>query len=163
MNKESAEKGEEKDDRQVYDRYRSKYSLPEFDTVQKFLELSDIEDDGLLLVSMKKKIVDKLKNYLDILEPIIHPDTSTISMYESRLFNDDEKNMVFQLFKQLMVLFRGANLTDLDENDEANAAFINSFFELFPKIKPDLEKMIRQQKESWEKEDTSKSDVGYLG
>ncbi|MBN2457624.1 hypothetical protein JXB31_00660 [Candidatus Woesearchaeota archaeon] len=163
MNKDKSKEALEKD-KAVYDAYSAKYGFPRYDSVSTFLELSCLDDDGLLLMSIKKKLVEKLKQYIEIIDPIVHPDTSVTSMYEGRFFSDEEKNSIFKLYRQLMVLFRKSDLTYLDESDDVNAAFINDFFGSFGSLRKELESIIQKQKDSWEKEEITKiEDIGYLG
>jgi hypothetical protein len=151
-------------DKEIYNSYSSKYGLPEFETVQKFLELSSLEDNGLLLIHIKKNLTDKISSYIDILDPVVHPDSSINSIYENSFFSEDEKNRIFNLFRKLMVLDKEGSLSLLDESDEANVRFIRKFFEAYPEIKKELEKILNKEKDSWQKEEITKIDrVGYLG
>jgi hypothetical protein len=151
-------------DREIYSRYSLKYGLPEFEKVQKFLLLSCLEDNGLLLIQIKKKLSDRISGYIDLLDPIVHPDSSANSIYENSFFSEEEKNRIFKLFRRLMVLDKEMSISSLDENDEANAKFIRNFFEAYPDIKKELEKILNKEKESWQKEEIVKIDrVGYLG
>jgi hypothetical protein len=151
-------------DKEIYSKYSSKYGFPEFEKVQKFLELSCLDDNGLLLIHIKKNLSDKISSYIDILDPIVHPDSSANSIYENNFFSEDEKNRIFNLFRKLMVLDKEAGISSLDESDEANAKFIKKFFDTYPEIKRELEKILNKEKESWQKEEITKIDrVGYLG
>lgn len=151
------------DCREIYESYRKKYSFPEYDEATRYIDFSGIDEEDNFLAELKKKTLEKTKAYLEILEPIVHPDTSIVSMYENRYLNEDDKNKAFVLFKRLMHLLRGAELTLFNEADEENAECIRSFLKCLGEVKHDFRALLSKQRDSWEKEVLTKEDIGYFG
>lgn len=152
------------DIKKEYLKLAKKYKLPNYNDIDLDFEISTIEKKEFLLREIRRKILDKFDGIRDILECIIQPDTSSFSsMYETRIFNEEEKKKIYYMYKTLMTLDRGATIVNLRANEKEEAEYILNTFKEWQKIKPELLEFIEKIKENWEKETSVKEDLGYLG
>lgn len=154
----------EKKEENIYEKYREKYGLPEYEKIKNYLEIPCFDENDLVLITIKKRILEKINKYLDILDPLVQPDTTAISLYETSFFCEEDRQSCFDIYKRLMVIVKQADLISLSEDDKENADFINLYFREFKEIKPMLQKIITKQKNCWEKNTSVNEKVlGYFG
>ncbi|MFW6449652.1 MAG: hypothetical protein ACOCZ6_01245 [Nanoarchaeota archaeon] len=134
---------------EMYNAFKDRYSLPDFKQVQVFLEISSFEDENQVLPTIRKKVYEKLNKILEVLDPIVQPEGTAVSMYENSFFSEQERSECFEIYKNFMALIRHSDLLMLEEDEEKNAEFINTFFKAFKENKATLEKIISKQKNCW--------------
>lgn len=149
--------------KKLYESLRRKYKLPAFDELDAEFEISAIEAETALLREVRKQISEKVGNVNSLVEEVLQPDTNLVNLYESRVFDEDEKKRLFELYKRLMVVDRNLVELMIANDEKLDAAFIKSFHEEWRKIKPELLRFIRKLKESWEKETEEGETAGYMG
>ncbi len=146
-----------------YNELKSRYSLPDFEELNKEFELSTIECEEFLLRKIRKKIADKINTMCEFLEGLLSPDTTMANLYEYKAFDDDERKKIFELYKRLKVLEKSALELSLSPCDEKDAEFIKDVFSSWNKIKIEMIVFIKKIKNFWENESTKSSSVGYFG
>jgi len=152
------------DIKREYQKYAEKYKLPNYNDIDLDFEISTIDKKKFLLREIRRKILDKIDGIKDILEGVIQPDTNSFqSMYESRMFSEEERNEIYKIYKSLMILSRKATLVNLRADQKEEADFIKGMFDEWQKLKQKLIKYLSKIKENWEKETSVKEDLGYLG
>ena len=139
------------------------YSLPNFDELDHEFEIKDITNENIILREIKDRILDKLDEYMKILESIVQPESTLLHMYESRVFTDDEKTDVYKLYKRFNYLLRFSIQTEIEDGEEKVAEFINVSYKEWLDIKPRLLKIVIKLKESWQKDDDHEENVFYCG
>ncbi|MBW2966112.1 hypothetical protein KY342_03340 [Candidatus Woesearchaeota archaeon] len=149
--------------KEEYNKLKEKYNLPEFSDVDNEFEISIIEHEEFLLREIRRKITEKMEDYIKVLERILQPETVLSEMYECKIFTDEEKDVFFKLFRRLMFFDRLSVETSIDENDKKSAEFINDFWKDWGNIKKELSDFIKKLKEGWLKETKIKEELGYLG
>lgn len=149
--------------KKLYESLRRKYKLPSFDELDAEFEISAIEAETALLREVRKQISEKVGNVSSLVEEVLQPDTNLVSLYESRVFDEDEKKRLFELYKRLMVVDRTLAELMVANDEKLDAAFIKSFTAEWKKLKPELVKFINKLKESWEKETEEGESAGYMG
>src|SRR3989338_4563975 len=86
-----------------YSELKKKFKLPEFKEIDNEFELSDLEETNFLLRAIMRRISEKLDFYSTVLEEVLQPDASNLyAMHETRYFDDEEKNSMYDLYKRLM-------------------------------------------------------------
>lgn len=149
---------------EAYAPYKEKFDLPELERIHKILEISSIEDDGLVLITLRKKVMEKISKIIEILDSIIQPDASTKSMYEANFYKEDDMKVCFDLYKQLMIMSTRNNIIALDEKDEENASFVKEFISSYDDIKETVRKLLEIQDKAWkENSENSEVQLGYFG
>lgn len=146
-----------------YVKLQEKYKLPYFDDLEKTFDVSCIEHDKFLLKEIRRKIGEKLEHFTKILEGIISPDTNFTGMYEYKSFNDDEKKQIMDLYRKIMFFYRGCMELDVCYEEAQEAEFIKNIWKQWNNIEKDMKKLFKKLKDSWQREDTTKEDLGYLG
>ena len=140
-----------------------KYKLPSFNEVNEEFEISDIDKDDFLLREIRRKIAEKLEIYMKFLEEILQPETTLSNMYESKIFNDAEREEIFKIYKKLMFLNRLSIETSVNEDDKKSSEYINIIFKEWNEIKSQFSKFVTKAKESWLKDIDIKEELRYLG
>ncbi|MAG07916.1 hypothetical protein CMO89_00415 [Candidatus Woesearchaeota archaeon] len=147
-----------------YNYLKTKYSLPAFGKLDMEFELSSIDKDDFLLRDIRKKMIEKIDFFCEIIEGSLQPDTASLaSMHECKFFEDEEKERLYALYKRLMLLNRSAILLGINSKDDEEAEFINSVFNEWPKFQEEILAYAKKMKDCWEKESHVKEEVGYLG
>lgn len=146
-----------------YETLRRKYKLPSFEELDAEFSISPIDAESFLLAEVRHKITDKLNDVSCLLEEVLHPDTNLVDLYESRVFDEDEKKELFEIYKRLMVADRNAAELSVLNEEKLDADFVKSFIAEWRKLKPELVKFIRKLKESWKKETEEGEAAGYMG
>ncbi len=147
-----------------YQKLAKKYKLPDFNEIDLDFEISTIDKKGFLLREIRRRVFDKIDGIKDVLESIIQPDPNSFSnMYESRVFNQQEINDIYKIYKNLMILYREATIVNLRADEKEEADFINKIFIEWNSIKEKLVNYLEKIKKYWEKETSVKEDLGYLG
>ena len=149
--------------RKLYESLRKKYRLPGFDELDAEFEISAIEAESGLLREVRKQISEKVGNVSSLVEEVLQPDTNLVNLYESRVFDEAEKQRLFELYKRLMVVDRTLVELMIANDEKLDAEFIKSFAAEWKKTKPELLRFVRKLKESWEKETEKGEAVGYMG
>ena len=147
-----------------YNELKKKFNLPEFKEVDNEFELSDLEETNFLLRSIIRRIDEKLDFYTTMIEEILQPDTSNLyAMHETRYFDENEKNMMYDLYRKLMDFNRQSIELSLQHDESNEVKFINNFFVEWNELKEELLKYAKKMRASWKTEANIKEDLGYLG
>jgi len=140
-----------------------KYKLPSYKDINKEFEISSIEECYFLLSEIRKKIMEKVSYFINLLEDIIHPEASISAMYEGKVLDDKTKEKVIKLYKELMIIKRKAEISAIENKEEVTAKFVEESFKKWLEIKPKLLKIVKLLLVSWKKEVNVKEDLFYLG
>ncbi len=149
--------------RKKYEELKKKYSLPDFEELNKEFEISAIEHDDFLLRQVRKKIIEKITVMSEILENFLHPDTKISDIYECRAFSDKERDRIFELYKKLKIVEKESMELSLEPNDKTEAEFIEKILDSWIDIKKEMLFFIRKTKEFWKSESPDKTKEGYFG
>lgn len=147
-----------------YEKLQKKYRLPDYEYINSDFEISSIEQKKFLLREIRRKMFNKFDGIKELLELIILPDTNSFSsMYETKLFDEEEKNQIYNIYRTLMMIDRLATIVNLKSNEKEDAEFILNALEEWKKIKIQLLPFLEKLKNNWMKETTVKEDLGYFG
>ncbi|NQU78383.1 hypothetical protein HQ545_01305 [Candidatus Woesearchaeota archaeon] len=147
----------------IYKDLKKKHDLPDFDLLDRYFEISTMEDEPFMLRGIRNKIADKIDFMQKILDDLLHPESSFSSYTEAGVFSDKDRDEMILLYKRVMFFKRFSTELSFDDSDDQNAKFINMFMEEWMKLSTALLSFIRKLKESWQNEITKKELVRYLG
>lgn len=147
----------------TYEFLRKKHNLPTFKEIDEEFEISTIESDKFLLREIRRKISERLEELCTLLEEILQPDTNVSFMYESGVFDEEEKKQVFNLYKKLMYLKRMCNEASITNNEQLDAEFINKIFSSWAEIKKETSSLMKKLRDSWLEDIETKLDLPYFG
>lgn len=147
-----------------YNMLKSKYNLPEYDDLDHVFEVSLIDNENFILREIRKIIIGKIKNFTDILEDIIHPNSTVSAYHECRFFTEDEKKKLYDLYGKLMGVIRTSNMLEVDSSDELEARFIVESYNTWPLMKKDLVVIMKKLRDCWSEEEIADTDTSsYFG
>ena len=138
--------------KQVYEEFKKRYNLPEFDVVDFELEISSLDGDKFLLRIIRNKIRLRLENYCNTIEDLLTPDTSLPLLHECSYLSEMDKKRLFKLFKKMMYLQRAAEVLEVDKNNEEDAKYINGYFKKLDYMKKSMKRITIKRMDSWKKE-----------
>lgn len=145
-----------------YEPLREKYNLPSKEELEKEFEL-DSPEDTQPLRAVRKKMSEKLEQYVKFIDELMQPDSSFANMYEVRDFSDEDKEKAFKLFKRMMVLYRETVKLNLNLGEEKDAKFISGFYKAWKEMKPQLIDVITKIQDTWSSDDDKDIKQEYLG
>jgi len=147
-----------------YKKIVKKFELPKFDILEKEFGIGDIEETPYMLREIRKRVEDKVDDFTKIIESILQPDTGHIaSLHECKFFNDNEKEDMFNLFKELMKLNREGLKLDLEYDEKEEAEFLKNIVKHWEKIKTKMEKIVKKLKDAWDADIEKEQFQGYFG
>ena len=149
--------------KEKYDILQTELKLPDFDTLDNYFDISSLDESVFLLRSVRKKMCEKIDYFCNILDDIIHPESSFASLRESGIFSDKEKDGILESFKKLMYFSRLSIELNVKDDEQTNAVFINNFMQEYPDLQKKLIDIIIKLKESWKSAIDKKEIVGYFG
>lgn len=145
-----------------YSELKKKYELPEFNMIHSTFEIS-LEETSFMLREIRRQMVDKIKHSIEILEEIIHPNSTVSAHHECRFFSDDEKKEVYDLYAKLMGVVRTSNILDLQQEEELDANFIKEVAVGWPSMQSELVGVMHKLKNCWGVQEVADVDAGYFG
>ncbi len=152
------------DNKEGYDRLKKRHSLPDYDAVDDLFEISSIESHRFLLRDIRRQMISKVKANTEILEELIHPNSTISSYHEFKFFNDDEKKGLYDLYAKLMECIRRSNILDIESSDEAEAGFIKDVYSKWQGLREKLSVIMMKLRDSWSKEEIADTDTSsYFG
>jgi hypothetical protein len=145
-----------------YETLREKFTLPAFDDLNHLFEVEMLESVSFPLRDMRRHIIEIVKLHLEILEDLIHPN-STVSAFHECKFFDSDKGIVYDLYAKLMTRLRESNVLDLEQDDKKDAAFIKDMHKEWPVLKKDLLTILTRLQKCWTQEEVAEKTASYFG
>lgn len=150
--------------KEQYNQLKQKYSLPDYNCLDKEFEISTIESEFFILRDIIEKILERLDFFSGILEKILQPDTSSLkSIQESTFFDDSDQKEILDIFKKLTIINRRSLEISLDRDEAKEAEYIGFSYKLWKEIKPKLRNHLKKLQDSWKSETNIKASLGYMG
>jgi len=141
----------------------SKYSI-NYEKLEKFFNISDMDSESSSLDAVREKIVEKLHFFSKMVEELLQPEASLQCIYECKVLNDKKRKDMFIIYKKMKRMERESNIIDLESNEKQNAEFIGNVLAEWEKIKDKLKPLLIEMKESWETDEIlAPSDTRYMG
>ncbi len=138
-----------------YDKLKKKYKeLPEYDLLNNEFEVSVIDKPDFPSRRIRRRIGEKVLFFCRIVENIIYPSLqNTMGAYEASFFNEEEKEHLMKLHKELMTLERDSLILDADPGkDELDIKYINAVFKKWPNLKKEINMILTKMRDSWQKD-----------
>ena len=159
---------EKLDLKQEYSKIKTKYSLPEFEKLEKDFEFSHIKenlkDKSYLLRMVRRQIYNKIVFLSQVLERILFPNSSSLVLInESKFFSEKQHQEIFKIYKILMKYERLSLSLDILNDENKNAGFIKEIYKQWPHLRDYAQKIMQELSLRWEKEEQAEEKSGYLG
>jgi len=150
--------------REEYEKLRKKYTLPEYDLLNEEFDISSIEEDGIVLRVLRRKMLERLDFFLEPLEIILQPDPNSLAnLNEARYFSEDKRKKVYELFKKLMAFKRKSFEVDLLAVEEEEVSFVNQTFNEWTSVKKEILPFLKELTKCWREETGKEIEPEYLG
>ena len=153
----------EPDVRKTYEQLRAKHKLPLFEELDTAFEISTIESDNFLLREIRRKITERLRDISGLVERLLQPEANLIDMYESKAYTEEEKAVIFEQYRRLIIADRLSIEAELSNDEKMDAAFISSISQEWKAMKPGLIAFVKRLRETWESEADDNEKAGYMG
>ncbi len=149
--------------KEEYEKLRKKHSkLPDFDRLNSFFDIFEIEPNEFYLRNMKKKVAEKILGYCDVLEGVLQPEAGIAAMHESKYVTEKERQAAIGIYMAFMKINRLALEMSVEEDDSANAEFIRKAFDAYSENRDKLKGVMSFLKDTWQRNDTAKAEIEYL-
>ena len=143
--------------------YYEKNKLPDFNRYNPEFGFEQIEE-GNFAKEISERILEKIEKYRKILEEFINTDGSSLSvLIELKAVDENDRDEINSLFKELIVIERGFLITELQNSESAYLAFIRDTLKKWDNKKPKLLGIIQKLRDSWKSNINIKENLGYLG
>jgi len=147
-----------------YKKFQTHHDLPEFKVLDQEFEVTSISVHEYPLKEIRRHIAEKLSTNAEILEDIIHPNSTISAYHECKFFNEDEKRELYDLYARLMAHIRSSNVLDVKSTDEKDAQYITQVFNDWQNLKSKLHTILVKMKDSWSADEIiDKSMSSYFG
>jgi hypothetical protein len=162
---EQAPQGERKSISARYESIAEQHQLPAFAEMNAEFDLDTIDQNAPHLIKeVTKRMYERFEIFKKILETLVQPDASIISMQEAETLSAEEHERTQDLVRRLMLLDRELLLAELHNTDDAHAAFIRNGAKEWASIKRELEPLIRKLQDAWKEARVSrKFQQHYMG
>ncbi|MBI4438847.1 hypothetical protein HY640_02865 [Candidatus Woesearchaeota archaeon] len=146
-----------------YEDMKKAYRLPSLNEIDTEFDIAKIDENGNIIREIREKIAEKIQAACDILSMVLHPDTDINSLYESRVFEEEQKKEMFESYKRLMSTKRQADFLYMLNDEKADAEFIAQALAFWISEKKNVATVISQLRDSWSKDIEPSDRLAYLG
>jgi hypothetical protein len=154
---------EKKQLRDEYLKLKSKYSLPDYDSLDKDFEIGEIDPDENILREILKEMHEQIDFYSRLLENLIQPDSKLSDMKEAGNFTQEDQDLILELYRKCMLMNRTLLLTNLEYNDDEAAKNIIHMHKEWQDIKKDLKHILTKMRDTWKQDTKKETHGGYYG
>lgn len=120
--------------KQQYEKFREKYSLPEFNEMNKLFDIESIETDetDFLLRKIRRIISDRIAGCLRFVEIILNPSNAPVFLFKIiKKLEEKDKEILDKVNETLGQVEVEIVALDLDYSEEKEAEFIKRIFKVF--------------------------------
>ena len=135
-----------------------KAKLKNYEELRSEYELTEEQSSTMAIM---RKMGETLEYYIKMLIQLLQPEEFH-SLHECTIFDDDEKEHVFEIYKNLMITHRELLNAEILNNEKNNIATIQYAHTELKNIKPELYKIASKMQESWKRTET-KGKARYFG
>ncbi len=137
-----------------YEELKERYSLPEWEEMEKYFQISEVEfDKKKPLKSVVKAVEKKISNIRNEIELILFPTEDLFVLYELNAFKEFDSKVLTQLYKETNYLLRKLDLCNFVNDENLAVEFIKESLEFiksnFDKIREIYERKMKVWKEEF--------------
>ena len=152
--------------KEKYEIFQKKYSLPEFEEMNKIFAIEKADPDSeLLLREIIHFIADKFQNYMRFLENLINPANSSMFAFSLMKLMDNGKRMqLSDIYKKISEIEIKLIKLDLKPDENSEADFIKDSYKLWNEINVELFEIIDSAEKNFSTTQNSEEiKKGYFG
>ncbi|MGV8151419.1 MAG: hypothetical protein ACP5NV_06865 [Candidatus Woesearchaeota archaeon] len=129
--------------------------------IQELLKEYHVSEENATSKVLLDKMNEQLEYYIKILLQILQPEEFH-SLHECTVFDDKEKNTIFETYKNMMILHREIVKSEIKNVESDMIATIEYVHSELIKYKPEMIALIHKMQDSW-KHQASNGRVRYFG
>lgn len=149
--------------RALYEKVQKAHRLPPYEELDAEFDLDGIPETTCKpLREVAKRVFERTDAFRKILEPVLNPET-VLDMQETQALSDQERQRTTDILTQLMQIDRALLLAELENTEDAYAAFARDAIASWKGIKPDLKKLVQAMHATWGKRRDVREMLHYLG
>jgi hypothetical protein len=151
--------------KEVYEIFRKKYSLPDFNFMNENFEIETIpaEDTELFLKRVRKNMTEKISSGLRAMEMFLNPQPSPIFIFKIiKSFSQTDNDMVSEMYYKFAELEIDAFGLENKYDEKKEADFIKKVSKEWPEIAENLDRICNSMKLGHKKE-SKKTEKSYFG
>ena len=115
-----------------YEKFAEKYSLPDFDDINKVFDIEEIDNNEFLLRKVRRNVSERIAGYLRFVEVILNPANAPMFFFKLVKKLDSEDRVVLsEIYEKLGMFEIEAVKLDLDYNENLEADFIKKCYNIF--------------------------------
>lgn len=144
-----------------------KYSLPNLESLKtelghlKFDKDEDTQET--IIEDLLSKLKEKIGKYISFLEEIIQPDSSLISLQESNVFSDKQREDIFITLKKIIFIQRRYLLVNLNGTFDEKVNYFKLTFNKWQNLKNEIEPIIKKAISVWQERVDEEIKQNYFG
>ena len=141
-----------------YQKMQKRYGLPDFSKLDFEFEINsrDTEENTTYFLRyVRRRMNDRLAFFTRLIENILHPPSPSLaSTYEDRVLTDEDRQILLEQFKRLMILEREAFMLEATLDEKGDAGYVKTVMKDWPRIKEQLIHVFRKIERAWQSEET---------
>ena len=148
-----------------YSNLQKKYSLPSFEEMNEdfSIEKATEFEGSLLLREIRRYIVDKISNYMRVVENLINPVNVPMFVFSMvKSFDEKDRDALSEMYKKFSEFEIDLIEVDLVYSEEREARFVNDSFKFWQIVKKDLVKIVGKAKNT-EETKPKNNEKNYFG
>lgn len=138
------------------------YELPEYEDLDRYFQISSIENKEQLLRQIASKIVEKADHISSTIEEMLNPERFN-TLHESNQFIETEKKEMLRVYRKLHYYSRKFEVLNIDCKEEECAGFIREFYKEWLELKPAIINILEKIRDSWNSDKKKKLELNYFG
>jgi hypothetical protein len=141
--------------RNEYDKFKDKYSLPEFTKLNEMFDIEEVDyDTEFLLRKIRRVMSDRISGYLRFIELVLNPSNAPMFFFKLiKKLEEKDKNTLNELYEFLSKFEIEIIAFDLEYNEKNEADFIKKSHNIFKEdISKRLLKIIKKMSNGSESE-----------
>lgn len=141
-----------------------KFQLPKLEDFEKDFGFIESPTDSPLLVELRRKMVEKVDYFANLISDLIQPDTNISNIYEYKNFSDNQRQILFNIFRILMSYSRKSSSLTTFYDERAEVEFVQSFFNEWQDLKITIKRELDFISNTW-KNESVQEDIfeNYMG
>lgn len=153
-----------KDLKAVYAVLQAKYKLPDYDLLNSQFDIDTIETkEKYVAKDIAQKVFEQLENYRKIMESMLQPDMSIVTMEESEFLTEEMHAKILDYARQLMRIDRKLLAAELENTELRYAEFIIDANNTWQPMQKQFLVIVQHLEESWKLKRKGKQSQHYLG
>jgi hypothetical protein len=148
-----------------YKKYQTKYSLPNFEDLNKFFEIERVadHDTDFLLREIRKAITEKALAFVRFIELLINPTAAPFFMFTIiKNIQPSDKKLIEKIYEKLCGFEISAIKLDMCYNEKDESEFIKKSLKLWKENEDDLRELSKIIERAW-KTSSNKKEKDYFG